>query len=441
MTTMDTRHDSNTPSVAIGLTMPGGEDPRAAWFGELARRAGARAEALGFPRRTDEEWRYTNPSPLLEALRDPAEPGILEGADPVDTIGIDACARLVFVDGRFAPSISSIGETEGIRVETLDRAPEQVLAPIADRAIEDARDGLEALGAGLMGSGVLIRVRQGARIERPIVLVFRAESTGAPVLTTPSVFVLAEEGSSVCVIEDHQGAEGAGGMTLGRTEIHAARDAVVDHTTLEREPETRHHVSTVRIIQQSSSHVHAARILLGGGVVRNQIHATLGGEHCETSLPGVFAPQHAQHHDTHIRVEHLAEDCNSRQHYRGVLADKSRGVFTGRIWVKDTAQKTDAIQHNSNLLLSREARVTTKPQLEIYADDVRCTHGATSGQLDDDALFYLRARAVPEPVARLLLTHAFVGDAVDRIAHAGVREAARSLIEHRLDAALARSAR
>lgn len=410
------------------------------WIRAIRVAAAERAGLLGLPNKRDEEWRYTNPSPILKPEYMLQSAGKCDAGTPVETLGIESAATLVFIDGRYAPVLSSVPNIAGVTIETIEHAQKATLESVAARAIDDARDGLEALGAGLLGSGVCIRLAEGATVEHPIMLVFHSTSSGTPILTAPSVVVIAEEGAHARIFEDHQGADGARGLTLGRTEIRAQTHANIDHTTLLRDPDTRHHVSTLRVIQQRESTVKAARVLLGGAIVRNNIHATIEGERCETALPGVFVPAGTQHHDTHIRVEHLAENCHSRQHYRGVLADRSRGVFTGRIYVKDIAQKTDAIQHNSNLLISPDARVTTKPQLEIYADDVRCTHGATSGQLDNDALFYLRSRGMPEPMARLLLTHAFVGDTIDRLGHEGLRDEIRLIIQHRLDAALTRFA-
>ena len=410
------------------------------WILAIRATAAERVGTLGLPTKQDEEWRYTNPAPILEQEYTLQSAGECDAGTPIETLGIESAATLVFIDGRYAPALSSVPDIAGVTIETIDRAPKAVLEPVAARGIDDARDGLEALGAGLLGSGACIRLAKGATVEHPITLVFRSTTSETPILTAPTVVVLAEEGAHARIFEDHQGPDGAQGLTLGRTELHAQAHANIDYTALLRDPDSRHHVSTLRVIQQRESTVKAARVLLGRAIVRNNIHATIEGEHCETALPGVFVPEHTQHHDTHIRVEHLAEDCHSRQHYRGVLADRSRGVFTGRIYVEDIAQKTDAIQHNSNLLISPNARVTTKPQLEIYADDVRCTHGATSGQLDDDALFYLRSRGVPEAKARLLLTHAFVGDTIDRIGHEGIRNHIRSIIQHRLNAALTRAA-
>lgn len=443
MTSIDTTSTQalSSPISIDGLIASIDAAPEAPeWIRAIRVTAAGRAASLGLPTKRDEEWRYTNLSPILDLEYTLQSMGECDASTPVETLGIDSAATLVFIDGRYAPALSCVPDIAGVTIEMIEHAPKSTLEPVAARAVDDARDGLEALGAGLLGSGVCIRLAEGTTVEHPITLVFHSTSSGTPILTAPSVVVIAEEGAQARIFEDHQGADGARGLTLGRTEIRAQAHANIDHTTLLRDPDTRHHVSTLRVIQQRESTVKAARVLLGGAIVRNNIHATIEGERCETALPGVFVPAGTQHHDTHIRVEHLAENCHSRQHYRGVLADRSRGVFTGRIYVKDIAQKTDAIQHNSNLLISPDARVTTKPQLEIYADDVRCTHGATSGQLDNDALFYLRSRGMTEPMARLLLTHAFVGDTIDRIGHEGIRDEIRLIIQHRLDAALTRCA-
>jgi len=430
-------------AILAGATDDAGNTPR--WMAEARAAAIARAAELGMPRKSDEEWRYTNPGPLLETPYVPIAGGHDEGDAPIDELPITPAVRLVFVDGRFDPARSDLDrQPQGLRVEPLagehTQADAQALAPILDRARADARDGLEALGCGLLSCGAVVRLADGAALDRPILIVFRAERED-PALTAPLVAVLAGEGAQAEVIEDHQGAQGAAGLTLGRTELRVSRGARVEHVTLERQGPSRSHVSTLRLVQSGASFARSHRVLLGGSIVRNNIHATIEGEHAECAFNGLFVPEHRQHHDTHIRVEHMAPNCQSRQFYRGLLADRARGVFTGRIYVRDIAQKTDAIQSNANLLLSPAAQVTAKPQLEIYADDVRCTHGATSGMIDADALFYLRARGVPERAARLLLLHAFAGENLDRIANQPLRDRVREIIFQRLDAALGRQPR
>jgi len=449
MSSMTTRDSADT-GQGVTLTRLVERDeaivgPGPAWLHAVRGSALERARELGMPRKTDEEWRYTDPQPILEQELALPEASAYPGRVGVEALEVEASARLVFVDGRFAPAMSDLDRLPaGVTLAPLDHAgtepPDQTLQSIVADAIDRSRDGFEALGAGLLTTGVVVRVQPGVSLERPIVLVFRAEDAATALLTAPQVTVVAEEGARLEVIEDHQGAGGAAGLTLGRTNLRVGVRAHVEHTSIQREPTGRHHVSTLDLVQQGESFCRSTRLLLGGAITRNNILATLEGERIEAAFNGLFLPEHRQHQDTHIRVEHMAPNCHSRQYYRGLLADRARGVFTGRIYVQDVAQKTDAIQSNSNLLLAPTAQVTTKPQLEIYADDVRCTHGATSGQLDEDALFYLRARGVPDRTARLLLLHAFAGENVDRIGNDDLREVVRRIINDRLDAALTRCA-
>lgn len=412
---------------------------------DLRTRAIKRAGELGLPEKTDEEWRYTNPTPIRELECALADASPFEDETSIDSLGVNACATIVFVDGRFAPGMSDLESLpNGLTIETFDRstdpAPVEALTPVVTESIERARDGFEALAGGLLTNGALVRAGKGVEAERAVLIVHRSTKGETPVLTAPRVIVVAEGGAHVRVVEDFQGEAGATGLTLTRTDLRATENARISHSAVLREPETRFFVGTLGVHQDARSMVHSDRVLLGGSVTRNNIHATVDGEHAESAFNGIFLPEDRQHMDSHIRVEHMAPDCHSRQHYRGLLADRGKGVFTGRIYVRDIAQKTDAIQHNSNLLLSRMAQMTTKPQLEIYADDVRCTHGATSGELDANSLFYLRARGVSEATARLLLLHAFAGENIDRIEHEDTRDAVRSIINDRLAEALKRNA-
>jgi len=442
-------------STSIGIASP-------QWLMESRDAALARAAELGLPSPTDEAWRHTDPRPILGMRAAfPTSVGssrISDGADPCDHVlevgeTDGAAARLVFVDGSLAPALCDLSALpDGVDVrcfglgaaESDDRDARELLGPITRDSIAGARDGLEALNAGLAFAGVVVRVRADVALDRPIVVVFRAEDRESALLTAPHVTLLVEEGAKASIIEDHQGAPvapgitGPTGLTLSRTEVRIGRGGEAIHATLQREAPGRHHVSTLRLIQSANARFHGDRILLGGATVRNSIHATIEGEDGLAVFNGLYLPEDRQHHDSDIRIEHLAPNCNSRQFYRGILADRARSVFTGRIYVKDVAQKTDAIQSNSNLLLSPAAQSMSKPQLEIYADDVRCTHGATSGQVDEDAMFYLRARGISRDSARLLLLHAFAGENIDRIADETLRAAVRTICDRRLAAAVER---
>jgi len=421
-----------------------------AWLRAVRGSAIERARELGFPTARDEEWRYTDPSKILGiGFADPGagEPVVGSAAGDLVPLDVDSAARLVFVDGVLDESRSQF-ETlpEGVTISPLGAMDERIAAGIepVQAALADgvslARDGFEALGAGLLTEGMVVHIARDIALDRPLVVVFASSGQGSR-LGAPCVVVVAEPGSRVEVIEDHQcfeEGEGVSGVSLGRTGVRVGEGAHVEHTLIQRESASRGAVMTLDLEQEGESFFRSNRVLMGGSVVRNNILARIVGEKSETAFNGIFVPEANQHHDTHIRVEHLVPGCHSRQFYRGILSDRARGVFTGRIYVKDIAQQTDAIQSNSNLLLSASARMVTKPQLEIYADDVRCTHGATSGQLDEDAMFYLRARGVGQRAARLLLLHAFAAENVDRIANESLREIVRGLINDRLDAALAR---
>lgn len=408
----------------------------AAWLNTLRGSAIERANELGLPTKAFEAWRYTNVDPLAETeYRLPGASGA--AAPTVEQPELEAAARLVFVDGVLDPAQSDLA-VDQVRITPLpaDSPPAEAERVIAD-AVAKARDGLEALAAGLVTTGVVVHVPAGVALERPIHVTFVGRATDeAALLVAPHVVVQAAAQSEVTVIEDHVQPAGATGLTLGTTSLVAGAGAHVRHALLARDSTAWTHYATLRIEQGRDSQVASHRILTGGALVRNNIVVGLRGEQAETLLNGVFVPRERQQHDNYLRVEHSAEHCRSRQYYRGLPADRARGVFAGRIWVDATAQKTDAVQTNANLLLSSRARVYSKPQLEIYADDVKCTHGATTGYLDEDALFYLRARGVPEQRARLLLLHAFAGECLERIEHPGLREWVRGRIDERLAAIL-----
>lgn len=418
-----------------------------AWLDQPRREAIAKANQFGLPTRKHEAWRYTNPRRIVEgAYTSPRPAPPRAGANP-DRLELEHAARFVFIDGVFDPASSELDALPaGVTALPFDHAtPEpdahdrEALERIALEGVAASRDGFEALGAGLATHGILLRIARGATMQQPVVLVFRSRDATTPTLTAPLVHIVLDAGAEAHVIEDHQGDPDATGLTLGRTNLRIDRDARLEHVVLERESANRHHVNTLHLVQQGHSFARTHRVLLGGGIARNNVLATIDGEHAEAAFNGLFLPEHQQHHDNHVRVEHMAPHCHSRQYYRGLLADEARGVFTGRIYVKDIAQKTDAVQSNANLLLSPTAQVTAKPQLEIYADDVKCTHGATSGELDEEALFYLRARGVSERSARLLLLHAFAAENLDRIQNESLRDIVRSLVNDRLDAALLRN--
>ncbi len=414
-----------------------------AWLNGLRQSAMDRFREMGLPTLKDEEWRYTNVKPIREtAFRFGGEPGAVtrERLDEIATT-LEGAIRVVFVDGVLSPELSDLdGAPEGLTVRAFEQAIEELeglVRPVLEASVGAARDGFEALAGALMDTGVVVHARRNAKIDRPVLVTYFCTGGEAPLLSTPRTVVIAEEGAEVKVVEDHCGPAGAVYLTNCWTDIETGPNSRVEHYLLERESPEAFHVSTLRARHERDSEMTSHRLILGGRLVRNNVWPILAGENVTSTLNGLYVGSERQHLDNHMRVVHEAPHCGSRQYYRGLMADRSRGVFTGRIYVHQEAQKTDAIQSNDNLLLGEGASVTSKPQLEIYADDVRCTHGSTTGQMSEDALFYLRARGIREEDARLALLFAFAGENLDRFTIDELREKAYAEVEVRLRAALA----
>jgi Fe-S cluster assembly protein SufD len=404
----------------VGLL--GVESAGPAWLRGLRERAFARFWELGFPTTHHEDWRFTNISAIAngvflrpgpEALRPPdLEPFRLEGA---------AC-ELTFVNGIFAPALSrNLGLPAGVVAGGLASASPDKLEAALTRAQDWEDDSFAALNLAFLEDGAYIFVPRGAVLERPIHILY-VTSTTAGAMAHPRNLMVFGEQSQAAVIEDYVSLGNAPFFTNAVTELEAGDDAVIEHYLLERESREALNVSTLNIRQGRTANVASHAVLLGGRLVRNNVHPRLLGEGGECLINGLFIAAGRQHMDNYMKVEHQAPHCGSRQFYNGILDEHSHGVFHGRIIVHKGAQKTDAKQTNRNLLLSDDAQIDTKPQLEIYADDVKCTHGATIGQLDDTALFYLRSRGVPESDARRLLLSAFANESLGRMKSSGIRQ-------------------
>jgi len=278
-------------------------------------------------------------------------------------------------------------------------------------------------------------VARGIVADGPIHLLFvsTGNSSGAfPLMTHPRNLIVAEAESEITVVEDYISLDKSVSFCNTATELVAGDGAIVSHYMLERENRQAFNISTLRMQQGRGANVSSHSVLLGGALVRNNVHPVLAGDGGECLINGLFAGTGEQHLDNYMLVEHASPHCGSRQFYNGILNDHAHGVFHGRIIVHKDAQKTDAKQTNRNLLLSDNARIDTKPQLEIYADDVKCTHGATIGQIDEVALFYLRSRGIEESAARKLLLSAFAGECLDRMKPGAARNHVEKLIDESL---------
>jgi len=398
----------------------------------LRERASERFGELGFPTQREEAWRFTNVAPIARTEWAPAAPPA--AASPALDAALapyvfPAAATLVFVDGRFAPRLSrtaGLGEGPGEGViatplsEALERHPEKVL-PHLGRHAGFGQASFVALNTALFEDGVFLWLPRGAVVERPIHLIFAmggaAAADGRPAVTFPRNLVVVGENAQATLVETYVGLapEEPVYFTCPVTELAAGPGSVVDHYKVQRESRAAFHVATFELVQDRSSQLSSHSISLGGALVRNDVNALLDGEGSDTILNGLYMIGGRQFVDNHMRVEHAKAHCTSHELYKGVLEGKARSIFNGLIHVRHGAQKTDAKQSNRNLLLSPDAVANSNPQLEIFADDVRCTHGSTVGQLDDDAVFYLRSRGIGAEAARSLLTYAFASDIVERI--------------------------
>ena len=403
------------------------------WLSNLRQRGFARFSAVGFPTLKDEDWRFTNLAPIVQTQFRLARNGRgLPGAKEIARYLMPGAAcTLVFIDGRFAPKLSSLGELRrGVTVASL--AAELAKNPAAiephlGRYLNIERDAFCALNTAFIEDGAFIHVPKNIVVEAPIQLLFVSTAHDFPAVSHPRNLIVVEESAQATIVEDYVS---LGGKALCNTatELVAGDNSIVAHYMIEREDAEAFNVSTLRIQQGRAANVASHSVLIGGALVRNNVHPVLGGEGGECLINGLFVGGERQHLDNYMLVEHASAHCGSRQFYNGILAGHAHGVFHGRIIVHKDAQKTDAKQTNRNLLLSDTAQIDTKPQLEIYADDVKCTHGATIGQIEEDALFYLRSRGIDETASRRLLLMAFANECLDRMKEGPARTHVERLI-------------
>ena len=402
------------------------------WLQKLRADAFARFCETGFPTTHDEDWRFTNVSPIARTDFSLAEGGSTQISPPdLEAWGMaEAASQLVFINGQFARELSTFGNLPaGVEISSLKEqiaSGSQTLEAHLGRYLDLRRDPFCALNTAFLEDGAYIHLNRGTVLAGPIHLLFISTASGVPSMTHPRNLMVFEDESQATVIEEYVSLGSSPDLCNSATELVAGENATVSHYMIEREHREAFNISTLRIQQGRTANVASHSLLLGGGLVRNNVHPVLAGEGGECLINGLFVGNGRQHLDNFMHVEHASPHCSSRQFYNGILDDHAHGVFHGRIVVHKDAQKTDAKQTNRNLLLSDDAQIDTKPQLEIYADDVKCTHGATIGQIEENALFYLRSRGVDEVSARQLLLLAFAGQCVERMKTGP----ARTYVEH-----------
>ncbi len=392
------------------------------WMRAVRREAIEQFAATGFPTTRNEEWRFTNITPVTGAAFRPSQPG---------TNGISAgklgsfvfsdidCCNLVFVNGYYSPDLSTPGALPkgvkaGSMAAVLQTEPKR-LEPYLARHACGKKNPFVALNTAYMMDGGFIYLPAETALRKVIHLLFITTAECRSAAIYPRNLIVAGGNSEVSVVESYIGPHDGSYLTNGVTEIVAGDGAVVAHYKVQRESDEAFHIGCTHITQTADSSVSSHFISTGGSLVRNDVTAVMNGEGGELALNGLYVTRSHQHVDNHTSIDHAMPHCSSRELYKGILDDQSSGVFKGKILVRPDAQKTNAKQTNKNLLLSPDALVNTTPQLEIFADDVKCTHGATIGRLNEDELFYLRTRGIGEAAARALLTYAFASDVIGAV--------------------------
>jgi Fe-S cluster assembly protein SufD len=400
------------------------------WLKDLRGRALEEFQEKGFPSRKIEAWRDTDLRRLNEMDFQPSGRASSE-VTPEELSGLRFASldgpRMVFVNGLFAEELSNLSDIPGgVTMARLSEslASHDAVSANLGRYSKWQERSFDALNLAMFDEGALIEVESRVEVEKPLHVVFlnRAEDESKAFAVNPRILAIVGESSKVKIVESHLGLSEGGYFSNAATEIVAGKNANVDHHKIQLESEAAVHLGSFESTQERDSSVRNTLITLGGALIRNDTGSTLGGEGGCSELNGLYLVGKDHHVDNFTRIGHERAHCDSREVYKGILADQAKAVFRGRIVVAEGAQKTDSKQTNKNLLLTDRAVVNTKPQLEIYADDVKCTHGATVGQLDSDAIFYLRARGISEEDARAILIYAFASELINAVSIQQLRE-------------------
>ena len=424
-------------TFADDLEQAAAEGP--AWLAPVREHALGRFRALGFPTTRNEDWKYTSTAPIAEAdwllLR---EPGGEVAREDLAPFALDAgWPTVVFVNGRFSAALSRLDALPaGLRVADLgsvlrgEAGPE--LARLAEshltRVAGFEQHAFTALNTALMSDGAVVHAARDAEVEAPVHLLFVSDAAAARGVTHPRNLVVAERNARLTVVETYAAVGDANYFTNAVTEAVVAEGATLRHYKVQRESGRAFHVGTADVRQARDSHYVSFSFAVGARLARTNVYTTLGGPGCGATLNGLYLLDGDQHSDHQTRIYHAEPNCYSRELYKGILDGSSHGVFNGKVYVEPAAQKTDGKQENHTLLLSDRAHIDTKPQLEIFADDVKCTHGATVGRIDETALFYMKSRGVGRELARNLLTYAFAADVLETIEQDTVREGLEALV-------------
>ena len=409
------------------------------WFSKQRQSAFNIFQESGFPSTRKENWKYTDVRPIAKNLfSNIANGNVVISDDEIDAILFKEleCIELVFVNGAYSEKYSNIKNLPNeLTIKNMANAlvnDEDFLKKHLSQYVSDEASSFTALNTAFIQDGAYINVPSDLILERPISITYISKDNSNVFATHPRNLIFMGENSKATIIENYIGIDDTNYFTNAVTETSLSQGASLEHYKIQQESSNAFHIGNLNTSQNKDSRFESHSISIGGALVRNDINAQLNEEGAEIIMNGLYMTDNAQHIDNHTRVDHFKPYTQSNQNYRGVLNGKSRGVFNGKVVVHPQAQKIEAYQNNANLLLSDDAEIDTKPELEIYADDVKCNHGATIGQLDNDMLFYLRSRAVDEQTARSLLTYAFADEIINNISFQSIKNKLEHLIIGRL---------
>ncbi len=409
-----------------------------AWMKDVRAAGMSNFSALGFPTLRHEDWRFTNIVPLLKVpfryasehyrvsvTREKLSPYVYSES---------AKSYVAVVNGRFSSSLSNLSALPpAVEIESLEKAAAkfpEMLKQFLNKHVPSDRSVFAALNTAYLRDGVLLRIPKDIHVEVPIqILMYSSQADdGTPLVSYPRNLILLEEGAHATVVETYASAQESVSLSDAVTEIFVGQNAALDFVKEQREGVNAFHVGTMQVMQEKESRFTGFSLALGSRIARNDLNIEIAGEHCESMLDGLYITAGEQLIDHHTIIDHTQPECSSREVVKGIVTGNSRAVFNGKIFVRQIAQKTDSKQTNKNLLLSDRATVDTKPQLEIFADDVKCTHGATVGGMDPMSLFYVKSRGIGEEAARGILTTGFAAEVTKYINNAELRHYVDTLI-------------
>ena len=406
-------------------------------FHQKKRAALARFDQLGFPTPKNEEWKYSNVRDLISESYNFNAASSLEVADLEDLKIPEHVANILyFVNGHYSPELSNIvSSSDQITIDSLQNAYRNnptLVNTYFDELVKDYTDAFTALNTAFAHDGLFIHIPDNQTVEHPVILRFVSDARTQNVGSQPRNIIAVGRNAHVKVAEAFRTLGTERSFTNVVTEIHMDKDSGVEYYKVQNESEKAYHVGTTQIRMLDNSQFYAGTVTLNGHFTRNNLNIIIDGEHCEAHMYGLYFPDGTQHVDNHTVADHRKPNSQSNELYKGILRDRAKGVFNGKIFVRPDAQKTNAFQSCKNIVLSTDATMYTKPQLEIFADDVKCSHGTTTGQIDEEALFYMRSRGISKPEAMSLLMFAFCADVVSQIKIDSIREYLEGVIAEKL---------